>query len=284
MTDSAIAALNLYPVKSARGIALARAGIAPRGLVTGIGPETVGDRDWMVVDGDGRFVTQREHPRLARVGVAVEGSALWLSAPDREPLWIALAPGGDAREVVVWGSRVAAHDAGDEAAAWLTAFLDIRVRLVRFDASYERRCDPEYVGDSGAHTAFADGYPILVIGEASLADLNARLIATGAPALPMNRFRPNVVVAGLDPYDEDHLDTIESDGVVLKLVKPCTRCQITTTDQDTALRGTEPLATLATYRSDARLGGVAFGMNAIVIAGVGREIATGAIASCMFRF
>jgi uncharacterized protein YcbX len=285
MTTSVIAALNLYPVKSCRGIALTRAGVAVRGLVTGVGPRRVGDREWMIVDGDGRFVTQREHPRLAGVGIVVDGDALQLSAPGRDPLCVPLAPrSGRAREVDVWGNRVAAHDAGDKAAGWLTDVIDVSVRLVRFDVSRERRCNPDYVGDSGAHLAFADGYPILVIGESSLADLNARLVAAGSAALPMNRFRPNVVIAGLEPYDEDHLDTIAVDGVVLKLVKPCTRCQITTTDQETAVRGAEPLAMLATYRNNARLGGVTFGMNAIVVGGTGGELATGASARCTFRF
>ncbi len=285
MTTSVIAALNLYPVKSCHGIALARAGVAARGLVSGSGPRTVGDREWMIVDRDGRFVTQREHPRLARVAISVDGDALRFTVPGRDALRVPLLPcGGAAREVDVWGDRVAAHDAGDEAAGWLTDFVAAPVRLVRFDAARKRRCNPDYAGDSGAHIAFADGYPILVIGESSLADLNARLVATGTAALPMNRFRPNVVIAGLEPYDEDHLDTIAVDGVVLKLVKPCTRCQITTTDQETAIRGAEPLAMLATYRNDARLGGVAFGMNAIVIDGTGRELATGASVRCTFRF
>ncbi len=285
MATSVITALNIYPIKSCRGIALARAGVAPRGLVTGVGPRMVGDREWMIVDGDGRFITQREHPQLARVAVAVDGDALRLSAPGRDPLRVPLLPRGERScEVDVWGNRVAAHDVGAEAAGWLAGFIAVSVRLVRFDVSRERRCNPEYAGDSGAHTAFADGYPILVIGEASLADLNARLVATGSAALPMNRFRPNVVIAGLEPYDEDHLDTIAADGVVLKLVKPSIRCQITTTDQETAVRGAEPLAMLATYRNNTRLGGVTFGMNAIVIGGAGRELAAGASAQCTFRF
>jgi uncharacterized protein YcbX len=117
-----------------------------------------------------------------------------------------------------------------------------------------------------------------------LADALGRLAARAAPAVPMNRFRPNVVLAGLDAYDEDHLDTIAADGVVLKLVRPCTRCQVTTTDQDTAIRGVEPLATLAGYRNDVTLGGVTFGMNAIVVAGARRELAAGTSAICTFRF
>jgi uncharacterized protein YcbX len=289
MPAATITALDVYPVKGCRGIGLARAAVTVRGLVVpagghgdGHGP---GDREWMIVDGAGRFVTQREHPRLALIETALAGGALRLSSPGLTPLAIPLAPAaGVTREVVVWRSSVPAHDAGAVAADWLSAFLGVAVRLVRFDPAHERRCNPDYAGASGAHTAFADGYPVLVIGEASLADLNARLAARAAPALPMNRFRPNVVLAGLDAYDEDHLDTIAADGVVLKLVKPCTRCQITTTDQDRATRGSEPLATLAGYRNDVTQGGVTFGMNAIVVAGAGGELAAGTSAMCTYRF
>ena len=130
---------------------------------------------------------------------------------------------------------------------------------------------PIYAGESGAHTAFADGYPLLVITEASLARPQRRLEAKGAAALPMNRFRPNIVLAGLEAYDEDHIDTLAVDGIVMKLVKPCARCQITTTDQDSLRIGAEPLQTLGTYRMDERVGGVTFGMNAIIVGGEGRD-------------
>jgi hypothetical protein len=192
--------------------------------------------------------------------------------------------GGATQDVVVWGSTVRAHDMGDAAADWLSRWLRADVRLVRFDATQQRPCNPEFVGDSDAHTAFADGYPILVIGEASLAELNRRLAATGENPLPMNRFRPNVVLAGLDAHDEDHLETIEADGVRLRLVKPCTRCRITTTDQDSAQVGVEPLRTLGGYRNDDRLGGVTFGMNAIVESGAGRDLVVGSAATCAYRF
>jgi hypothetical protein len=140
------------------------------------------------------------------------------------------------------------------------------------------------VGASGATTLFSDGYPILVIGRASLDDLNARLAANGFPVVPMNRFRPNLVLDGLDPYDEDHLDTITAGTLTLRLVKPCTRCEITTTDQDTARRNLEPLRTLTTYRRDDRLAGVTFGMNAIVVAGAGATLGVGDVADVAFRF
>jgi uncharacterized protein YcbX len=239
----------------------------------------------MVVDPHGCFVTQREQPRLALIATSLGSDGLALSAHGVDPLVVALdAPRGPVREVVVWASHLVAHDAGDAAASWLSAVLGIDVRLVRFDPAQTRRCDPQYAGDSAAHTAFADGYPVLAIGEASLADLNSRLAATGAAALPMNRFRPNIVLAGLEAYDEDHIDTIAADGVTLKLVKACTRCQVTTTDQDTARVGREPLATLAGYRMNPALAGVTFGVNAIVVAGEGRELTVGTEVDCRFSF
>ncbi len=275
----AVLSLHVYPVKGCGGIDVASAEVATTGLATG----GVGDREWMVVDGHGRFVTQREHPQLALVATAVREGALTLAAPGRAPLVVAGAARA-AREVVVWRSTVCGLDAGDAAAAWLSAHVGVDVRLVRFDRATTRPCNPEYAGDSGAHTLFADGYPLLVIGAASLADLNARMTARGFPALPMNRFRPNVVLAGLPAFDEDHLDTIAVGDVVLRCVKPCTRCRVTTTDQATAHVGEEPLRTLAGYRMDPRFDGVTFGMNAIVVAGAGSTLSAGAPARVDYRF
>jgi hypothetical protein len=182
--------------------------------------------------------------------------------------------------VTVWRDTLPAIDQGDDVAAWLSEFLDRAVRLVCFDAQVRRACNRAYVGDSGAHTGFADAYPLLVLSSASLADLNGRL----AQSLPVDRFRPNVLLSGLAAYDEDHIEEIAVGAVRMKLVKPCTRCQITTTDQRTGERGPEPLATLATYRMNAALEGVAFGVNAMPTAGLGAAIATGAAASCTLRF
>ena len=281
MMTGRIASLHVYPVKGARPIDVARADAA----VTGLSIGGAGDREWMVVNRRGQFITQREFPRLALVETAVHDRSLVLSVTGLAPVAIALSPTpGTARDVVVWHSHVRGFDAGDAAAVLLSSHLGDDVRLVRFDPTHERLCNPDYAGDSGAHTRFADGYPVLVIGSASLADLNARLDARGAPGLPMNRFRPNVVIDGLDAYDEDHIDTLEVDGIVLKLVKPCTRCQVTTTDQASARVGVEPLRTLTGYRMNDRLGGVAFGMNAIVAEGAGRTLAAGASVRCEYGF
>ena len=285
MPRATIAALSVYPVKSCRGIGLDKARVAARGFVAATPSAEVGDREWMIVGPDRCFVTQRNDARIAQIGTRIVIDTLVLSAAGMAPFAVPLeSRGGTVREVTVWNSQVPAHDAGDAVAGWLSTLLGADLRLVRFDSTHRRRCNPAYAGDSGAHTAFADGYPLLVIAEASLADLNLRLAAKGAPAVPMNRFRPNLVLAGLEPYDEDHIDTLVADGVTMKLVKPCTRCQITTTDQDSGQVGPEPLATLAGYRTNPRLGGITFGMNAIVVAGEGRDLSVGDGIEARFAF
>ena len=277
MQRATIAGLSIYPVKSCHGVDTRYVQVLP----TGLAHDGVRDREWMVIDARGRFLTQREVPDLALVRVVVRDARLELLVPGHAPV----APGkGATCDVQVWGAHVRGIDAGDDCARALSAHLGRDVRMVRFDDRLPRPCNPDYVGATGATTLFADGYPVLVIGRASLDDLNARLVAHGFPTVPMNRFRPNLVLDGLDAYDEDHLDTITTGAVTLKLVKPCTRCEITTTDQDTARRHLEPLRTLATYRRDDRLAGVTFGMNAIVVAGAGATLAVGDAAEVAFRF
>ena len=280
-TTIRIASLHVYPVKGCRGVSPPAALAAPTGLAV----DGAGDREWMVVDATGRFVTQRELPRLALVDATVAVTSLRLDGPGAAALEIPMARArAGSRDVVVWRSDVGGHDEGDSAAAWFRAILDADVRLVRFDRTRTRLCNPEFAADSGAHTLFADGYPVLVTGQASLAELNARLAARASPPIPMDRFRPNIVLDGLAPFALDHVDTIEVDGVVLKCVKPCVRCQVTTTDQVNAQRGDEPLRTLGEFRMDARCGGVTFGMNAIVVAGAGRTLTRGASARVEYRF
>ena len=272
-----VSGLFTYPVKSCRGIEHGSVAIGPLGLSL--------DREWMVVSAAGRFLSQREHPRLALVEVAFSGEGgvareMRLSAPGMPPLTVPLGEAGraPALEVEVWGDRVRAFDQGPDAADWLYAWLGLEARLVRFDPAVQRACRPVAGDDPGAHTRFADAYPLLVVGEASLEDLNRRLDAP----LPMNRFRPNLVIRGLPAYEEDFLDTLDGEGFRLRLVKPCTRCQVTATDQDDARVGREPLVTLSRYRNNPDLGGVTFGMNAIVL-GEGR-LARGQRLAAAYRF
>jgi uncharacterized protein YcbX len=280
LSDVHVASLHLYPIKGCRGIDLA----AARVDVTGLASTGAGDREWMLIGEDGRFLTQRELPRLALVAVQLHGDRLRLAAPHMPPCDVPMAASGAARDVVVWRSEVRGIDQGDAAASWLSDWLAAPARLVRFDRSVTRFCNRDYAGSTGAHTLFADGYPILVATTASLSDLNERLAERGQPALPMNRFRPNVVLSGLPAFAEDHVDTITVGGIALKCVKPCTRCKVTTTDQATARVGIEPLRTLGEFRMDTRLDGVTFGMNAVVTGGAAGTIEVGAEATVEYRF
>jgi uncharacterized protein YcbX len=263
-----IQALYCYPVKSCRGIALDAAPLTDTGIAH--------DREWMVVDCDGRFISQRESPALALIVPALESGALVLQARGAAPVSIPFDHAGESREVTIWDDQCVGIDQGDDAARWLAARLGRAVRLVRFDQRVRRRSDPGWTGETVAYTAFSDGYALLVISQASLDDLNSRLPSP----LPMNRFRPNIVLGGLGPFGEDRLTDLVADGVRLRVVKPCTRCIITTTDQDSGVAsGTEPLRTLKTYRWNARLRGVTFGQNVVIVEGAGRELRIGQFVS-----
>ena len=244
-----VSGLHLYPVKSLRGISPNRWSLDHLGLAN--------DRRWMLVDADGRFVTQRRNPRLCLIDTALEGQAIILGTAEFPTLHV-VPPGTDAPvvEVQVWADRVAARDAGDRAADWLSGFLGKPVRLVYFPPDALRGVDPAYA-ERGDRTAFSDGFPLLLISEASLRDLNGRL----DEPLPMRRFRPNLVVGGTEPYAEDGWRRIRIGRLTLRVVKPCSRCVITTIDPETATTGREPLRTLSQYRR--RGNKVYFGQNLI---------------------
>jgi hypothetical protein len=261
-----LAGLFIHPVKSCRAVPLAKARLTARGLEH--------DREWMIVDAAGGFVTQRQHPRLALIETTITNGSLRMSAPGQGTIELPLAVGDRARRRVrVWRHECEALDEGDGAAAWLTRFLGQPARLVRFDPMHRRLSEIEWTGGLEAENRFSDGYPLLVLSEESLAELNRRI---GAPApLPLDRFRPNLVLRGAGPHAEDFARALKAPGIELRLVKPCVRCRITATDQLTAEVGKEPLRTLATYRHDEQLGGVTFGMNAIIAAGAGQLLQCG---------
>lgn len=262
--QAALTALNIYPVKSCRGIPLQSARVSDTGLAD--------DRHWMLVRPNGRFVTQRELPRLALIGTAVTADGLELSAAGMPALSVPRESPGTSMNIVVWKFSGGGIDCGEEAAAWCTQYLGTPLRLVRFDTRQERVCSPEWTQGQRAITQFSDGYPVLIISRASLAELNSRL----PKELPMVRFRPNLVIDEVGAYDEDRIHELSTDDVTLRIVKPCTRCSITTTDQQSgALDGVEPLATLRKYRFDRALGGVCFGQNAIITRGVGASLRVG---------
>ena len=262
-----VASLHVYPVKSCRGIDV------DSFRVTETGPEW--DRRWMIVTADvGRFISQRSHPAMARIAVAIAGGNLRLSGDDIEPLVLPLDHGGEARRVSVWKDECLGVDAGVDAADWLAATLGEPLRLVRIDPSVPRLANPEFAGPDPHPVSFADAYPFLMISRASLAELNRRL----PDAIPMARFRPNVVIDGVAAHAEDAMTRFRFGSVVLRGVKHCTRCPITTTDQQTGARHPrpEPLRTLGTYRHDHVLKGVVFGQNCVIEAGVGERLAVGA--------
>jgi uncharacterized protein YcbX len=248
---SAVTGLYYYPVKSCGGTALEWAEIGPRGILR--------DREFMVVEAaTSEFVTQRELPRLALIRPSLVDDELRLVAPGMPDLAVGVVKEGCTHQTTVWRDTCAAVDQGDEVAAWLSDYLSAECRLVRMADDVVRKVDPSYAVSDRDNVGFADGYPLLLTSEESLADLNARLAAP----LPMNRFRPNVVIAGSGvAFAEDQFRTIRVGEVVFHAVKRCARCVTTTVDQATAERGTEPLRTLATYRNIGH--GVLFGQNLI---------------------
>jgi uncharacterized protein YcbX len=268
--------LTLYPIKSCGGLSLNEASIAHSGLMSGL----LHDRQWMVVDAAGAYVTQRTCPQMARIRPRPTGHTLEISAPGQTSIEIALAlPDAESAhtfDVQIWGDHVQAYDCGDHVARWFSLVLGMPCRLVRFPPNAQRNADPQWTGGADAPTMFSDGFPILVISEASLADLNRRLMQQGRSALPMNRFRPNIVIGGVEAFEEDYAATITIGDVVLKPVKPCPRCPVPSVDQSSGQIGPDPLDILRTYRVNAKVnGGITFGMNAIVHAGVGTRLQVG---------
>lgn len=263
-----ITALNIYPVKGCRGIAVDSARVAATGFEH--------DREWLITRPDGRFMTQREEPRLALIETALvqtaDGESLRLRVPGGAELTVPSTAQGREIEVTCWKDRCAAFDAGEEAAQFLTRYLGAPLRLVRFDARRKRPSNPQWTPGAEALNQFSDGFPWLLVSEASLEDLNTRLTRK----LPMNRFRPNIVVSGLAPFGEDRLHELTGGGVRLRRAKPCMRCIVTTTDQTTGTRdGDEPLRALAKFRFDRELKGVGFGQNMILIEGLGAQLRVG---------
>lgn len=286
--QATIAALWVYPIKSCAGVSLPEVELTDTGLAY--------DRAWMVVDAQGEFVSQRELPRMALIQPSFRMGQLVLRAPGMLALHLALDAAESPMRVRVWDDEVEAYDMGDIAAQWFSDFLGPqapaslkRLRLVRFDPEVRRACDPAWTGGREAHTQFADGFGLLVTSEASLDGLNQRLQAGGRPAVDMRRFRPNIVLGGVDAHDEDRcgplrIATAEGEAVI-EPVKPCARCPIPDIDPDTAEPGQRVGDTLRAYRADSRVGGaLTFGMNAIVTAGDGHILRVGQAVSGDWRF
>jgi len=249
MASIQLSQIYIYPIKSAGGIALSKAQVSDRGLQY--------DRRWMLVDEQGKFLTQRQFPQMALIQVQLGEDALVVEAPNQPSLSIPLNYKSDQRlPVQVWNDICEAIPLTQEISCWFSEFLHIPCQLVYMPEDSIRPIDPNYANPSES-VSFADGFPFLLISEASLQDLNQRL----EQPVPMNRFRPNLVISGCEAFAEDSWRQIRIGSLPFRVVKPCSRCTITTVNQSQGIRGKEPLATLANYRL--RNGKIYFGQNVI---------------------
>lgn len=251
-----VAALNIHPVKGMRAVGVERAQLQQRGFE--------GDRRWVVVDATGKFITQRSHQLVATITARLTATGLTLSAPGFEPLSVATPSGRERIDIVVWADQVNAALADERAHAWLSAVLGERLMLAHMDGQADRQKTGIWVVEP-LPLSFADAFPVLVATTGSLAALNAEIARRGGAAIPMTRFRPNLVVDCDEPWREDFWKVLRIGGAEIELMKPSDRCIVTTTDQATGERmGQEPLASLARLRmsGDPRINGVLFGWNA----------------------
>lgn len=246
-----IESLYIYPIKSCGGIRLEGVRLTPRGFQH--------DREFVVIDQKGMFVSQRSVPRMCLIKTCLRDNTLVVNAPGMPEAIIVLdVEEGVRREVTVWGDRCYGLDQGDDLADWFGTFLGQTGRLVRYTARHPRRRKSSYLRRS-VSIRFTDAYPLLIISQESLSDLNRRL----SEPLPMNRFRPNIVVSGGEPYAEDRWYEIAVNGIRLQGATQCVRCAVTTVDQATSERTKEPLQTLSQYRKPGK--GVLFGRNFIAL-------------------
>lgn len=247
MSSVTVKQLFYYPVKSCAGVEVSEAQVSASGLLH--------DRRWMVVDASGVFVTQRERPELALVFPRVEDGVLSFCAPQAAALAVPVDARHERIQVEIFGERYPALTVSESADVWFSQYLKAPHRLVAFDDAVLRKGGVQYPTRDDAPTLFPDNYGLLVLSDASLADLNKRI----SEPVPVNRFRPNVVVSGLKAYEEDYLANLKIGGSQLRFVDLCFRCNLTTIDQNTAQFGEEPLKTLMSYRVDQKNSGVKFG-------------------------
>jgi uncharacterized protein YcbX len=286
-----ISRLYVYPIKSCASVAVADAILTETGLEF--------DRAWMVVDAEGNFLTQRELPRMALIQPQLKFYEMVLRAPGMLALHIQLAEVEAPARVTLWGDEMPAYDMGAVAAQWFSDFLGVAARLVRFDPDHRRVSSRKWTGDVEALNQFSDGFPILLVSEASLNQLNEKLAASGLAAAGMERFRPNIVIGSapagaavqhaLTPHDEDRIGLLQVEtgqGLVeLKPVKPCKRCPIPNVDPATGLSSPEVNDTLQSYRQDPRMdGGITFGMNVIALDGLEHMLKVGQKVAASYSF
>lgn len=269
-----ITQLHIYPVKSMQGNSFENAELTVRGLKY--------DRNWMVVEKNGDFLTQRKFPGMATIRVKISDKHLHLIDNSADNFNVPLKNSNrEEVSVEVWGNYCEALDEGDGVSKWLTTVLQSEktLRLVRFNESFQRKIDRNYLKDEDSHTAFADGFPFLVTSEDSLSILNERLLNSGKDPVTMDRFRPNIVIKGLEPLQENRIDQLTcSDGrYKLGIRKPCKRCKVTTVDQQSGqiANPKEPLRTLTLMKTIPKLHGAYFGQNSTLVSGDGETIKVG---------
>jgi uncharacterized protein YcbX len=252
VAQATVTSLHYYPIKSCAGIEVTAAEVGDKGFLH--------DRELLLVTPeDGMFLTQRDLPRMALIRPFIKNGILQVEAPGMPPLDMFLQDEGTQLTTTVWKSTIESIDQGREAARWFSEFLGVDCRLVKMSSGFTRSVNPSYAVSESDQVGYADGFPFLLISDESLEDLNSRM----AEPLPMNRFRPNIVIKGSGvPFIEDRIRQIKIGEIVFSIVKPCARCKITTTNQQTAEVGKEPLKTLATFRKVVRRG-VMFGQNLI---------------------
>ena len=254
-----ISDLFVYPVKSCAGVQMNEVSIVPTGFEF--------DRNWMVVDADGMFVTQREYPKLALVTPAINGGVS-LSAPGMEPLHLWANGTGEPVTITLFGEQHVAMATAPDADVWFSRYLGVPCRLVKCDPTTLRKGGVQYPERDAAPTSFVDNYGVLVISDASHAALNQKL----PQSVPMNRFRPNIVVTGIEEHDEDYFTQARCGEVALRFINPCFRCNMTSIDQKSGTVGLDVLPVLSTYRYDETAKGVKFGAYAAVSGGVGARL------------
>ena len=276
--------LFIYPIKSCAGIEVTHAQLTPTGLSM--------DREWMIVDQEGMFLTQRQISHMVWITPSLSSTALTLTAPGVSPISIALDQAESPRTVTVWRDTLQGDDQGDAVANWLDAYLAVpgkHYRLVRFSKKARRLSALDWTKGVEAVNKFSDGFAVLVVSQRALTELNERLMQQGHEAVSMLRFRPNIVLDDLDAHLEDHLNELmietATGSVELSLVKPCPRCPVPNIDPITAISSPEVIDTLQSYRSLPRIdGGIGFGMNAIVKGGIGHTLALKQIAKGTLAF
>jgi uncharacterized protein len=265
--ECVVSELTLYPIKGCRGIALTQAVALPEGLAVNLANgEMLYDRQFMVVDSQGQFITQREVPLMATIGVSINAEGLSLSSLGHETLHVPISSASRrARPVAVWNFSGSGLDVGIGATAWLTKVLQRPAALIQFDNAVPRSC--KEIGSIASKTYFADSFGYLMLSKASVTDLEQRMREHHQNAsfvLPANRFRANILLDGIDAYEEDLVRTFDFDGFMLEVVSKCVRCNVPGVDQSSGeVQVEQPTPVLDTYRLDLELGGSTIGVNAI---------------------